>query len=112
MVEVAERHLRVTELGLERRRARGVRARVVLAGGPSLLHAGRVVQRLRFIVSVPGPLAWVHAVFPTALSTEAPNPSVGHLIHVWHAEVHHKEQGGGDSTQELFSMITEENESI
>lgn len=93
MVEVAEWDLRVAELTLERRGAGGVRARVVLAGGPSLLHAGRVVQRLRLIVSVPRPLAWVHAVLPTALNPEAPDPGVGHLVHVWHAEVHREEQG-------------------
>lgn len=89
MVEMTKRDLHAAKLALKNRRATSVRARVVLAGRPSLLHAWWMVQRLGFTVSVPGPLARVHAVFPTALHRVASDPSVRHLIHVWYAVVHH-----------------------
>lgn len=67
---MAQRHLHATTLGRRR-----VRARVVLAGGPSLLHAGRVVQPLGLVVVIARPLATVHAVLPA-------HPGVRHLVHV------------------------------
>lgn len=91
MVEMAKRDLHAAKLTLKNRRATSVRARVVLGGRPSLLHAGRMVERLGLTVSIPGPLTCVHAVFPTALHRVASHPGVGHLIHVLHAVVHHGE---------------------
>lgn len=82
-VEMTKRDIHAAKLALKNRRATSVWARVVLAGRPSLLHAGRVVQRLGLAVSKPRPLTWVHAVFPTALHRVASHPSVRHLIHVW-----------------------------
>lgn len=88
---MAKRDLHAAKLALKNRRATSVRARVVLAGRPSLLHAGQMVERLGLTVSIPGPLTRVHAVFPTALHRVASHPGVGHVIHVLHAVVHHGE---------------------
>lgn len=88
---MAKRDLHAAKLTLKNRRATSVRARVVLAGRPSLLHAGQMVERLGLTVSIPGPLTRVHAVFPTALHRVASHPGVGHVIHVLHAVVHHGE---------------------
>lgn len=82
-VEMTKRDIHATKLALKNRRPTSIWARVVLAGRPSLLHAGRMVQRLGFTVSKARPLTWVHAVFPTALHCVASHPSVRHLIHVW-----------------------------
>lgn len=91
MVEVTNGNLHAAKLALESGRASGVRAGVELAGGPSLVQAGRVVQRLGFTVSVPGPLTWEHAMFSTALHRVASDPSIRHLVHVWYTVVHHGE---------------------
>lgn len=91
MVVMTKRDLHAAKLALKNRRATGVRARVVLAGWPSLLHAGWMMQRLGLTVPIPGSLTWVHAVFPTALHRVASHPSVWHLVHVWYTEVHHGE---------------------
>lgn len=88
-MEMTERDLHAAKLALKHRRTSCIRARVMLAGGPSLLHAGWMVQRLGFTVSVAGSLTWVHAVFPTALHRVASNACMRHLIHVWYAVVHH-----------------------
>lgn len=85
-MEVAQRDLHAATLALIDGRPR-VRAGVVLAGGPSLLHAGRVVQPLGLAVVVPRPLATIHAVLPPAGHREAPHPGVRHLVHVGHAVV-------------------------
>lgn len=88
--EMAQRDIHATALALIDRRRR-VQARVVLAGGQSLLHAGRVVQPLGLAVAVPRPLASVHAVLPAARHRVAPHPGMRHLVHVGHAVVHHGE---------------------
>lgn len=90
MVEMTKWDLHAAEFALKNRRATSVRARVVgrLAGRPSLLHAGWMVQRLGLTVSIPGPLTCVHAVFPAARHRVASHPGVRHLIHVCHAVVH------------------------
>lgn len=85
-MEVAQWDLHATTLALIDGRPR-VRAGVVLAGGPSLLHAGRVVQPLGLAVVVPRPLATIHAVLPPAGHRKAPHPGVRHLVHVGHAVV-------------------------
>ena len=100
ILEMTKRDLHAAELTLKNRRTTSVRARVVLAGWPSLLHAGRMVQWLGITVSVHRSLTWVHAVFPTALHRAASHPSVRHLIHVWYAVVHH-----GDPQQSTIKMI-------
>lgn len=89
MVEMTERDLHAAKLALKHRRTGCIRARVMLAGGPSLLHAGWMVQWLGFTVSIAGSLTWVHAVFPTTLHRVASNACMRHLIHVWYAVVHH-----------------------
>lgn len=91
MVEVAERNLHVAELVLKGGRAASVGAGVVLAGGPGLLHAGRVMQGLGLVVSVTGPIPGVHAMLPATLNGVTPDPRVGHLVHVRYAVVHHEE---------------------
>lgn len=91
MVEMTKRHVHAAKLALKNRRATNVRAGVVLVGWPRLLHAGWMVQRLGFTVSISRSLTRVHAVFPTTLHCVASNPSVRHLIHVWYAVVHHGE---------------------
>lgn len=83
---MAQRDLHAATLALIDGRPR-VRAGVVLDGGPSLLHAGRVVQPLGLAVVVPRPLATIHAVLPPAGHREAPHPGVRHLVHVGHAVV-------------------------
>lgn len=86
-MEVAQRDLHATTLALVDGRRR-VRARVVLAGGPGLLHAGRVVvQPLGLAGVVAGPLATVHAVLPAAQHRVAPHPGVRPLVHVGPAVV-------------------------
>lgn len=87
---MAQRDIHATALALIDRRRR-VQARVVLSGGQSLLHAGRVVQPLGLAVAVPRPLAPVHAVLPAARHRVASHPGVRHLVHVGHAVVHHGE---------------------
>lgn len=89
MVEVTERDLHAAKFALKHRRTGCIRAWVMLAGGPSLLHAGWMVQWLGFTVSIAGSLTWVHAVFPTTLHRVASNACMRHLIHVWYAVVHH-----------------------
>lgn len=93
VVEVVQRDVHAAELVLEGGRAGGVRARVVLLPRvPRRLHAGRVVvQRLGLVVPVPGTLARVHAVLPSALDRVPPHSGVGHVVHVWYAVVHHEE---------------------
>lgn len=91
VVEVAERDLHVAELILKGGRTSSVGAGVVLARGPSLLHAGWVMQGLRFIVSISGSLSWIHAMLPTTLDSVAPGARVRHLIHVRYTVVHHEE---------------------
>lgn len=87
---VTERDLHAAELALEHRVAPGVGAWVGLAGGPGLLHAGRVVvQRLRLAVTEGWALAAIHTVLTSARHRVAPVSAVGQLIHVWHTVVHH-----------------------
>lgn len=97
---VIERDLHAGELAFKDRWSCWVRAGVVLAGRPSLLHARRmVVHRLGLAVSVARARALirVHAVLSAALrrvTPTSPTPSVRHLVHVWHAVVHHGENYG------------------
>lgn len=88
--EMAQRDIHATALALIDRRRR-VQARVVLAGGQSLLHTGRVVQPLGLAVAIPRPLATIHAVLPAARHRVASHPGMRHLVHVGHAVVHHGE---------------------
>lgn len=81
---MAQGDLHATALALIARRRR-VRARVVLAGGPSLLHAGRVVQSLGLAGLVARPLASIHAVLAAAGHRVASQPGVRHLVHVGRA---------------------------
>lgn len=95
MVKMAKRDLHAAELVLKDRRTAGVRAGVVLGGRPGLLHAGRMVQPLGLTVAIAGSLTCVHAVLPTPLHGVASHAHVGHLVHVWHAVVHHVEPRWG-----------------
>lgn len=88
LVEVTERDLHAAKLTLKNRRTRGVGARVVLAGGPSLLHAGWMMKGLRLTVAIPRPFVRVHAIFPTSLHRIASDAGVRHLVHVRNAIVH------------------------
>lgn len=88
---MAQRDIHATALALIDGRRR-VQARVVLAGGQSLLHAGRVVQPLGLAVAIPRPLATIHAVLRAAGHRVAAHPGMRHLVHVSHAVVHHGEQ--------------------
>lgn len=85
------RDLHAATLALINRRTAGVRAQVVLAGRPSLLHAGWMVKPLGLTVAVPGPLTAAHTVFSAARDHVAIHPGVRHLIHVRYTVVHHGE---------------------
>lgn len=78
---MAQRDLHATALALIDGRRR-IQARVLLAGGPSLLHAGRVVEPLGLAVVIPRPLASIHAGLPAAGHRVASHPGMRHLVHV------------------------------
>lgn len=91
MVEMTQRNLHSAKVTFKHGSSASVRARVVLVGRPSLLHAGRMVERLRLTESVSRALAGEHAVLPTDLHRVASNPSMRHVIHVWQAVIHRGE---------------------
>lgn len=88
MVEMAMRDLHAATLALINRRTAGVRAQVVLAGRPSLLHGGWMVKPLGLTVAVSRPLTAAHTVFSAARDHVATHPGVRHLIHVRYKVVH------------------------
>lgn len=88
MVEMAMRDLHAATLALINRRTASVWVQVVLAGRPSLLHAGWMVKPLGLIVAVPGPLTAAQTVFSAARDHVATHPGMRHLIHVRYTVVH------------------------